>query len=106
MKGLTEYRCSVKTCVFKALTTLEDDQEGARLCAKECKPTQENNFWLHVDKKIELYRKIGTTPDELQILFNQNYEKDTKLYGEPDAAIPVTMMQDVEEWLAQLEAAV
>ncbi|KAJ7467957.1 hypothetical protein FB451DRAFT_1550968 [Mycena latifolia] len=145
--GLTNYRCHVKTCIFKALKQLaqeasspsEGDQSNdgvvdiatlarscignaptqptarlyqriafIRLCARECKETKTSDvkFWKAVDTKLTLYREVARSKEDLQTLYNDNYENDKKLYGAPDAGIPTVMMQDVEEWLTTLEAAV
>ncbi|KAJ6576266.1 hypothetical protein B0H10DRAFT_2103162 [Mycena sp. CBHHK59/15] len=82
-----------------------------RYCAVifKAKPKEEregksnDDFWIDVDKKLTKSRKSYPNGDNLQIIFNSKYNKDKELYGEPDAEIPITMMKDMEDWLAAID---
>ncbi|KAJ6626543.1 hypothetical protein B0H10DRAFT_2429896 [Mycena sp. CBHHK59/15] len=141
-KGLTEWRCHVKTCVFNALIDAKSndlDKENAkigkdiatltracigsaptkatanlyqqiafiRLCARESKDkstgkNEDAKFWKAVDTKLALYRKVAPTEEMFRILMNKNCETDKETYGPPDSVIPITELQDMEDWLTKL----
>ncbi|KAJ6618045.1 hypothetical protein B0H10DRAFT_1947845 [Mycena sp. CBHHK59/15] len=146
-KGLTEWRCHVKTCVFNALIDAKSndlDKENTkigkdiatltqacigsaptkatanlyqrivfiRLCAWESKDkstgkNEDAKFWKAVDTKLALYRKVTPTKEMFRIsifpsLMNKNYETDKETYGPPDSVIPITELQDMEDWLTKL----
>ncbi|KAJ7690868.1 hypothetical protein B0H17DRAFT_1134137 [Mycena rosella] len=115
VSGLTTYRHDVKATIFKALIPLKSGTEAdseankdVRACAVEHKKNKatDGTFWKTVDTKLALYRAVANNKEGLQILFNADYNTDKKLYGEPDAAIPLTLMKDVEDWLTALQAGV
>ncbi|KAJ7718671.1 hypothetical protein B0H16DRAFT_1897606 [Mycena metata] len=65
------------------------------------KTAKEDAFWLEVDKKLALWR-LTFSPSQMQIMVEKIYSEDITAYGDADAAIPITAMRDLEDWLATL----
>ncbi|KAJ7292774.1 hypothetical protein C8J57DRAFT_1457161 [Mycena rebaudengoi] len=136
-KGLTDWRCHVKSAVWATLpdvSSADKENRGGqdiatltraciastpakatailyqrialiRECACKCVEGKKNEkkFWQQVDIELALRRKVGTAPETAQILAEATYENDKKIYGIPDAAIPLTTLVKLHAWLDQVD---
>ncbi|KAJ7920516.1 hypothetical protein B0H13DRAFT_2319419 [Mycena leptocephala] len=61
----------------------------------DSKDESKDKFWPEVDSQLAVYYQI-MGPAERQVMYDAIYREDIATYGEPDNAIPLTLMQDVD----------
>ncbi|KAI0349302.1 hypothetical protein OH77DRAFT_1432189 [Trametes cingulata] len=132
-KALTDCRHHIKNKVSESMKPgVQGSKDIASLCAaitsrSKVKPTAamymriaavryvvrtypecagEDAFWIRFDKQLNQYRELLQTPAKIQAAFEDMYETDKRLYGDPDILVhPPLNPNHQDEWIAALERA-
>ncbi|KAI0355644.1 hypothetical protein OH77DRAFT_302393 [Trametes cingulata] len=132
-KALTDCRHHIKNKVSETLKTgAQGPKDIASLCAaianrSKVKPTAamymrvaavryivrtypecvgEDAFWIRFNKQLNQYRELLKTPVKIQAAFEDMYESDKRLYGDPDILTHPTLNPNhQDEWISALERA-